>query len=108
MTPPVVGPRLNAGTGQLANPKMPELPEVEIARRTLERWLGASEVTGAEADRTRIFRGGGRKLFSGLRGRLLRAERHLDVLSAEQRVEQRATGRAERDPSGRADEVRQR
>jgi len=80
MTPPFAGPRLNAGTGRLANPKMPELPEVEIARRTLERWLGASEVTAAEADRTRIFRGGGRKLFSGLRGRLARAERHGKLL----------------------------
>jgi formamidopyrimidine-DNA glycosylase len=59
---------------------MPELPEVEIARRTLERWLGGSEVTGAEAERTRIFRGGGRTTFGRLRGRLLRAERHGKVL----------------------------
>lgn len=59
---------------------MPELPEVEIARRTLERWLGASEVTGAEAERTRVFRTGGRTRFAGLRGRLARAERHGKVL----------------------------
>src|SRR5262249_8053598 len=59
---------------------MPELPEVEIARRTLERWLGSSEVTGAQAERTRIFGAGGRKLFSGFRGRLGRADRHGKLL----------------------------
>ena len=59
---------------------MPELPEVEIARRTLERWLGGSEVTGAEAERTRVFRAGGRAAFGRLRGRLARADRHGKVL----------------------------
>ncbi|HZJ54784.1 MAG TPA: bifunctional DNA-formamidopyrimidine glycosylase/DNA-(apurinic or apyrimidinic site) lyase [Myxococcaceae bacterium] len=59
---------------------MPELPEVEIARRTLERWLGGSEVTGAEAERTRVFRAGGRADFGRLRGRLARADRHGKVL----------------------------
>jgi len=59
---------------------MPELPEVEIARRTLERWLGRSQVTRAEAERTRVFRGGGRGAFARLRGRLARAERHGKVL----------------------------
>jgi formamidopyrimidine-DNA glycosylase len=59
---------------------MPELPEVEIARRTLERWLGSSEVTGAQAERTRIFRAGGRNTFGRLRGRLARADRHGKLL----------------------------
>lgn len=59
---------------------MPELPEVEIARRTLERWLGGSEVTGAQAERTRVFRAGGRTGFGRLRGRLARADRHGKVL----------------------------
>ena len=59
---------------------MPELPEVEIARRTLERWLGGSEVTGAQAERTRVFRAGGRATFGRLRGRLVRAERHGKLL----------------------------
>jgi formamidopyrimidine-DNA glycosylase len=54
---------------------MPELPEVEIARRNLERWLEASELTGAEADRTRIFRGASRRAFEQLRGRLAFARR---------------------------------
>ncbi len=59
---------------------MPELPEVEIARRTLERWLGGSEVTGAEAERTRVFRAGGQGTFRRLRGRLTRADRHGKLL----------------------------
>ncbi|MGZ6080429.1 MAG: Fpg/Nei family DNA glycosylase [Myxococcaceae bacterium] len=59
---------------------MPELPEVEIARRTLERWLGGSEVTSAQADRTRVFRAGGRGTFGRLRGGLARADRHGKVL----------------------------
>jgi formamidopyrimidine-DNA glycosylase len=59
---------------------MPELPEVEIARRSLERWLGRSDVVGAEADRTRIFRGGGRKEFAAIRGKLERADRRGKVL----------------------------
>jgi formamidopyrimidine-DNA glycosylase len=54
---------------------MPELPEVEIARRNLERWLAPSRVTAAEADRTRIFRGGNRLSFVRLRGRLAFARR---------------------------------
>jgi len=54
---------------------MPELPEVEIARRNLERWLMDADVTGAEADRTRIFRGANRRAFERLRGRLAFARR---------------------------------
>jgi len=49
---------------------MPELPEVEIARRNLESWLTGSAVTAAKADRTRVFRGGNRPSFERLRGRL--------------------------------------
>jgi formamidopyrimidine-DNA glycosylase len=59
---------------------MPELPEVEIARRNLERWLEPTSVTGAEADRTRIFRGANRQAFTRLRGRLAFAERRGKML----------------------------
>jgi formamidopyrimidine-DNA glycosylase len=54
---------------------MPELPEVEIARRQLERWLAGREVTGAEAEPTRTFRGGHPDRFRKLRGRLQDAGR---------------------------------
>jgi len=54
---------------------MPELPEVEIARRQLVRWLRGRAVTGAEAEPTRIFRGGDPERFARLRGRLLEAGR---------------------------------
>jgi formamidopyrimidine-DNA glycosylase len=47
---------------------MPELPEVEIARRNLSRWLQGRRVVRAEADRTRIFRGARRARFSELTG----------------------------------------
>lgn len=49
---------------------MPELPEVEIARRNLSRWLEGRRVVRAEADDTRVFRGARREDFSSLRGRL--------------------------------------
>ncbi|HMK72453.1 MAG TPA: bifunctional DNA-formamidopyrimidine glycosylase/DNA-(apurinic or apyrimidinic site) lyase [Myxococcaceae bacterium] len=54
---------------------MPELPEVEIARRNLARWLKNARVVRAEADRTRIFRGSERALFRRIRGRLAFARR---------------------------------
>jgi formamidopyrimidine-DNA glycosylase len=54
---------------------MPELPEVEIARRNLERWLTGTRVTSAEADRTRIFRGASRSAFERLQGQLVFAQR---------------------------------
>lgn len=54
---------------------MPELPEVEIARRNLARWLGEVPVASAEAERTRIFRGASRASFLRLRGRLVFARR---------------------------------
>ncbi|HXX31601.1 MAG TPA: bifunctional DNA-formamidopyrimidine glycosylase/DNA-(apurinic or apyrimidinic site) lyase [Myxococcaceae bacterium] len=59
---------------------MPELPEVEIARRNLARWLGRAAVARAEADRTRIFRGADRSAFTRLRGRLTFARRRGKVL----------------------------
>ena len=36
---------------------MPELPEVEVARRNLQRWAKGHEVRGAEVDKTRIVSG---------------------------------------------------
>lgn len=54
---------------------MPELPEVEFARRSLERWLAHERVVRAQADPTRIFRGANPKQFVSLRGRLVQARR---------------------------------
>ncbi|ATB42779.1 formamidopyrimidine-DNA glycosylase [Cystobacter fuscus] len=54
---------------------MPELPEVEIARRHLVHWLDGRRVVKADADDTRIFRGARWKDFASLRGRLLSLER---------------------------------
>ncbi|AGC47823.1 formamidopyrimidine-DNA glycosylase [Myxococcus stipitatus DSM 14675] len=49
---------------------MPELPEVEIARRNLVRWFDGHQLVRAEADDTRIFRGAERAAFTKIRGRL--------------------------------------
>lgn len=54
---------------------MPELPEVEFARRCLERWFEGRQVVGAEAPPSRIFRGAQPRQFGRLRGSLCRAER---------------------------------
>lgn len=54
---------------------MPELPEVEFARRSLERWLSRERVVRAESTRTRIFRGASRKAFEAIRGNLVHARR---------------------------------
>ncbi|WP_224249005.1 bifunctional DNA-formamidopyrimidine glycosylase/DNA-(apurinic or apyrimidinic site) lyase [Hyalangium gracile] len=54
---------------------MPELPEVESARRNLERWFHGHRVLKAEAGDTRIFRGAKRKQFSELTGRVESLER---------------------------------
>lgn len=43
---------------------MPELPEVEIAARTLRNWLDGHTIEGAEAEDTRIFRGSDREAFT--------------------------------------------
>lgn len=42
---------------------MPELPEVEYAARNLRDWLHGKTIERAEAEPTRIFRGGGREAF---------------------------------------------
>ncbi|MCE9673356.1 bifunctional DNA-formamidopyrimidine glycosylase/DNA-(apurinic or apyrimidinic site) lyase [Myxococcus stipitatus] len=49
---------------------MPELPEVEIARRNLVRWFEGRRLERAEADSSRVFRGAERTRFSQLHGRL--------------------------------------
>jgi formamidopyrimidine-DNA glycosylase len=55
---------------------MPELPEVEFARRCLERWLGGETVTRVEADPTRVVRGSSPAALAALAGlRLERVER---------------------------------
>ncbi len=54
---------------------MPELPEVEIARRNLEKWFKGRRVVGAQADRSRIFRGAEPKVFEKLRGKLVATAR---------------------------------
>jgi formamidopyrimidine-DNA glycosylase len=54
---------------------MPELPEVESARRNLERWLEGRRVVAAEAQESRVFRDADIGAFRRLRGRLLEAGR---------------------------------
>ena len=54
---------------------VPELPEVEIERRNLEKWLRDRQVVAAEAEKTRIFRGANRKQFGEIRGQLLGTRR---------------------------------
>ncbi|GEM_PF-16911 len=54
---------------------MPELPEVEIARRTLVRWFKGHEVRRAESTKTRIFRGAKPKAFEAISGPMTKAER---------------------------------
>ncbi len=54
---------------------MPELPEVEIARRTLLRWFDGHRLVRTEADNTRTFRGGRVADFAKLSGPLTRADR---------------------------------
>jgi formamidopyrimidine-DNA glycosylase len=54
---------------------MPELPEVEIARRTLLKWFHGHSLARAEAEKTRTFRSGGREEFGRLKGPLTRADR---------------------------------
>jgi formamidopyrimidine-DNA glycosylase len=55
---------------------MPELPEVEIARRNLLRWFDGRCVVRAEADlQARTFRGADPRTFEQIRGRLEDASR---------------------------------
>ena len=49
---------------------MPELPEVEIARRTLMRWFEGHELVRTEATKTRTFRSGAVAPFTKLKGPL--------------------------------------
>src|ERR671930_1525497 len=60
----------------LQRKRMPELPEVEIARRNLLRWFDGRRVVRAEADRrARTFRGADPAIFEHIRGRLATASR---------------------------------
>ncbi len=55
---------------------MPELPEVEFARRSLVRWFDGRALVNAEADKkARTFRGAKPADFDSLRGALQKAER---------------------------------
>ncbi len=54
---------------------MPELPEVESARRNLVQWLDGRRVVRAEAEASRVFRGARPEDFASLRGRLKSLER---------------------------------
>lgn len=55
---------------------MPELPEVEFARRSLERWFDGRRLVRAEAEpRARTFRGAQPAAFEALSGALTRADR---------------------------------
>lgn len=54
---------------------MPELPEVEIARRSLVRWFDGHALVRTEATKTRTFRSGRAAEFARLKGPLTRAER---------------------------------
>ncbi len=54
---------------------MPELPEVEIARRNLERWFRGHALSKASGTRTRIFRGARLKDFEKLKGPLTLSQR---------------------------------
>jgi formamidopyrimidine-DNA glycosylase len=60
----------------MAAPEMPELPEVEFARRCLVRWFDGHTLHHAEADpAARTFRGAKPADFEALRGALVRADR---------------------------------
>ncbi len=55
---------------------MPELPEVELARRSLERWFRGHRLLRVEADpKVRTLRGADVKALRALRGRLVKADR---------------------------------
>lgn len=54
---------------------MPELPEVELTRRNLERWLEARRVVRAEAENVRTFRGSSPRMFETLQGKVQKVGR---------------------------------
>jgi formamidopyrimidine-DNA glycosylase len=61
---------------------MPELPEVEFARRSLERWFEGRELVRTEADpKARTLRGASVQQFKALKGRLERITRKGKYLS---------------------------
>ena len=49
---------------------MPELPEVELSRRALSRWLAKDPIRSTEARPSRIFRGSRLSRFLAIRGRV--------------------------------------
>ncbi len=54
---------------------MPELPEVELARRNFERWLEGRRVVRVESEPARTFRGARRAGLKDIRGKLECARR---------------------------------
>lgn len=69
---------IGQGTGGAADGagevRVPELPEVEFARRSLETWLRGRTVSRVEAPPSRVFRGGNPDaVAAALAGRRLRA-----------------------------------
>lgn len=55
---------------------MPELPEVEVTRRNLQRWMAGRSVVRAEAEpRARTFRGARPRDFEAIHGPFEKAER---------------------------------
>lgn len=55
---------------------MPELPEVEMARRRLSRWCQRDDVVRVEVDKSRVARGSPLQAFKRLRGRVGPVRRH--------------------------------
>jgi formamidopyrimidine-DNA glycosylase len=62
---------------------MPELPEVEIARRTLVRWFDGHALVRTEAEKTRTFRSGRVAEFAKLKGPLTKTDRRGKYLMLE-------------------------
>lgn len=61
---------------------MPELPEVEFARRSLERWFKGKKLVRTEGEwQARTFRGGDLAIFKSLKGSLTTLERRGKYLS---------------------------
>ncbi len=54
---------------------MPELPEVEIARRNLVRWFDGKRLVRVDADKTRVIRGVDGADLKKVKGKLLSGER---------------------------------
>lgn len=74
---------MSAGGPSATPRRVPELPEVELTRRNLVRWLRGREVARAEADPGRIFRGADASAFERLRGPLVNAGRRGKYLMLE-------------------------